>query len=296
MPAGGGWPGSSWWMPRMLLVLTRNMLGRDEPDHRRLRTLVEDAFLRRSVDEMRPRIAALADRFLDDWERAGRRPDGGAADFIRHFARPFPLAVICELLGLPEEDRPKFTRWAGRLTTAGSALGMIGRLARFAEDPRLSAAGIPTVPGTPQARPDLRARGRGAGRRPSRRGRAARDGLPLAVRRPRDDRAPHQRRCPRAARSSRPEGEADGRLVPGRSGRRRGAAVRLAGADHEAPLRQPRPGALRPVDPPRRVLHGVTGGGQLRSRAVRRARAASTSAAAPTRTSTSAPASTSASA
>lgn len=119
--------GMRWWMPRTVLVLSKNMLGRDEPDHRRLRTLVEEAFLRASVEEMRPRIAALADQTLDDWERAAVG-GGGSADFIRHFARPFPLAVICELLGLPAEDRPKFTRWAGRLTTATSLLGFAAAL------------------------------------------------------------------------------------------------------------------------------------------------------------------------
>src|SRR5262249_49956123 len=95
--------GMQWWMPRMMLVLAGNRLGRDEPDHRRLRALVEEAFLRRSVDDMRPRIRALADRCLDDWARAAAADRHGAADFIRHFARPFPLAVICELLGLPDE-------------------------------------------------------------------------------------------------------------------------------------------------------------------------------------------------
>ena len=122
-----GYPGLGRWMPSTFRALSQNMLGRDEPDHRRLRTLVEEAFLRRSVEEMRPRIAELADRFLDDWRREAEA-NGGSADFLRAFARPFPLAVICELLGLPEDDRGRFMKWAARIATAASPVGAIAAL------------------------------------------------------------------------------------------------------------------------------------------------------------------------
>lgn len=115
--------GLRWWMPRVFRLLAQNMLTMDEPDHRRLRGLVEQAFQRQSVEKMHARIEELAERFLDQVETAAERT--GQADFIEHFARPFPLAVICELLGLPEADRPKFSLWASRLTTASSALGAI---------------------------------------------------------------------------------------------------------------------------------------------------------------------------
>jgi hypothetical protein len=52
-------------MPRSLLVLADNMMLRDDPDHRRLRRLVDKAFHRRSVEALRPRIAETADRLLD---------------------------------------------------------------------------------------------------------------------------------------------------------------------------------------------------------------------------------------
>ena len=42
-----------WWMPRTLRVLAENMLGHDDPDHRRLRKLVDQAFNRQSVEGMR---------------------------------------------------------------------------------------------------------------------------------------------------------------------------------------------------------------------------------------------------
>jgi cytochrome P450 len=120
-----GMPGVFRWMPRSLRLLTRNMLTTDEPDHRLLRGLVEQAFLRQSVDAMRGRLATLAEGYLQQLARHGRSEP---VDLIEHFARPFPLAVICELLGLPEEDRPVFSQFAGRLTRATSVLTTLSAL------------------------------------------------------------------------------------------------------------------------------------------------------------------------
>jgi cytochrome P450 len=44
--------------------------------------------------------------------------DGEPADLIERFARKLPLSVICELLGLPLADRPKFLGWASGFTRA----------------------------------------------------------------------------------------------------------------------------------------------------------------------------------
>lgn len=126
--------GMQWWMPKSLQAMTSNMLGRDEPDHRRLRSLTESAFLKRSIDDMRPRIAKLVDQQLDLMEKQAIMH--GMVDFIDHFSRPLPLAVICELLGLPEEDRTKFTRWCNFTSVSGvwgfiRALGGIGKMQRY---------------------------------------------------------------------------------------------------------------------------------------------------------------------
>lgn len=111
------------WLPGGLKPLATNMLLRDPPDHRRLRRLVDQAFLKQSVEQLRPRLQVLADEALDRLiERSTRSPNG--VDLLEHFARPFPLAVICELLGLPPEDRPKFTAWANQFSTAASFFGI----------------------------------------------------------------------------------------------------------------------------------------------------------------------------
>lgn len=127
--AGNGTVGSILrWLPRSLKPLTTHMLLRDPPDHRRLRSLVDQAFRKQSVEALRPRLEALADEALDRFEvEAARSPHG--VDLIAHFARPFPLAVICEILGLPPEDRPQFSRWASRMITANGTLGLIWALA-----------------------------------------------------------------------------------------------------------------------------------------------------------------------
>lgn len=116
-----GIAGLKWWMPRSLRLLADNLLLKDDPDHRRLRGLVDAAFHKRGIAEMRPRIGAIADRMLEDFAEAAAA-NGGVADLVGHVARPFPLAVICELLGIREADRPMLMRWVAGITEVGSPL------------------------------------------------------------------------------------------------------------------------------------------------------------------------------
>jgi cytochrome P450 PksS len=82
-------------MPRIVGTLV-NMLTMDEPDHTRLRGIVDEAFRRRTILDMEPRILAIADKLADDLFA-----EGSPADLVDRYARRLPLAVICELLGLP---------------------------------------------------------------------------------------------------------------------------------------------------------------------------------------------------
>jgi cytochrome P450 len=112
--------GFRWWMPGILRTLANNMLSMDEPDHRRLRDIVDEAFRRRAVLEMEPRIHAIADELADELFAAG-----SPADLVDRYARKLPLSVICELLGLPLADRPKFTAWASGFTRLTGAVGFL---------------------------------------------------------------------------------------------------------------------------------------------------------------------------
>jgi cytochrome P450 len=96
-------------LPRSLALLALNMLGKDDPEHRQLRGLVDQAFQRRVVQAMRPLITAAADQLLD--KLADRRE----VDLLEDFCRDLPLAVICALLGLPEKDHERFKGWLGGL-------------------------------------------------------------------------------------------------------------------------------------------------------------------------------------
>ena len=99
------------------------MLSMDEPDHKRLRDIVDEAFRRRAVLDMEPHVRALADELADELF-AGGNP----ADLIDRYARKLPLSVICELLGLPLADRAKFIAWAGGFSRFTGAIGFLGMI------------------------------------------------------------------------------------------------------------------------------------------------------------------------
>src|SRR5262245_52218696 len=137
---GGSVAGLRWWMPRTVRALANNMLTMDEPDHTRLRSIVDEAFRRRAILEMEPRILAIADELAGDLFG-----DGSPADLVERYARKLPLSVICELLGLPSADRPRFIAWANSLTRLTGMISFmrmlvgIGTMKRYLEG-RLQAA------------------------------------------------------------------------------------------------------------------------------------------------------------
>ena len=94
------------WVPGFVKPLMRNMLDLDEPDHGRLRSLVSKAFTPGRVEQMRDRIQVLTADLLT---AAAQR---GQVDLIRDYALPIPTTIISELLGVPQEDQPKFHRWS----------------------------------------------------------------------------------------------------------------------------------------------------------------------------------------
>ncbi|NDU71777.1 cytochrome P450 [Actinomadura sp. DSM 109109] len=109
------WPGlhdgsipEDW--PLRAIVQGDHLSTKDGDDHRRLRGLVGRAFTPGRVREMEPRIQEIIDGLLDDVVAAG---DG--VDLVPAFTEALPMAVICELFGVPESDRADLRRWTAAL-------------------------------------------------------------------------------------------------------------------------------------------------------------------------------------
>jgi cytochrome P450 len=83
-----------------------SLLEREPPVHTRLRTLVNRAFVSRSVERLRPRITRLAQDLID------ALPSDRPVDLLPAFATPIPLTVICELLGVPVERGNDLLSWS----------------------------------------------------------------------------------------------------------------------------------------------------------------------------------------
>jgi P450-derived glycosyltransferase activator len=105
-----------------------SFLDRDPPDHTRLRRLAQPAFSPRQMAGYRPRIERTVDDLLDAAQAAGD------FDLVPAFAAPLPIAVITDLMGVPDADAGRFAQVG---TVIGSALDGIGSLTHAA---RLQAA------------------------------------------------------------------------------------------------------------------------------------------------------------
>ncbi|MEV6763954.1 cytochrome P450 [Streptomyces sp. NPDC051105] len=82
------------------------MLDLEPPDHTRIRRLVSKAFTPRTVERLKPYVAKLAGELVDDLVHKG----GG--DLLADVAEPLPVAVIAEMLGIPEADRAPLRPWS----------------------------------------------------------------------------------------------------------------------------------------------------------------------------------------
>jgi cytochrome P450 len=86
-----------------------NLLGLDPPEHQRLRRMLTPEFTIRRMKRLEPRIVEIVDAQLDAMESTGP-----PADLVSSFALPIPSLVICELLGVPYEDREDFQQRSTR--------------------------------------------------------------------------------------------------------------------------------------------------------------------------------------
>ncbi|MCF2125371.1 cytochrome P450 [Strepomyces sp. STD 3.1] len=86
--------------PLLGMIRLNNMMARDGAEHRRLRRPLTRTFTRSRVEAMGPRIDQIVGQMLDDLPH--RAAPDGTVDLRAHYAYPFPMQVICELIGIPE--------------------------------------------------------------------------------------------------------------------------------------------------------------------------------------------------
>lgn len=92
----------------------------DDPDHGRLRKLVNQAFGPRMLASLKPQIESLVEAFLDEL------PRDESFDILEKFCAPLPATVICDMIGIPREERDAFRHYtekvSGFSTRGGPAL------------------------------------------------------------------------------------------------------------------------------------------------------------------------------
>jgi cytochrome P450 len=93
--------------PAFNLLHRNSLLESEPPRHSRLRTLISSAFGRGHTERLRPWVGELASRMVDSM--------GGSGDLLEHLAAPLPIAVIAELLGVPDDDRPALQPWSNAI-------------------------------------------------------------------------------------------------------------------------------------------------------------------------------------
>ncbi|GGU04788.1 MULTISPECIES: cytochrome P450 [Streptomyces] len=108
-------------LDRMVTKMTGHMVASkaalnyaDPPYHTQLRKAVTKTFTGQNTKRLRPLAQATTDRLLDAMEEAGR-----PADLMRHLHGPLPMAVVCDLLGIPEEDRAELASWPDLILSSG---------------------------------------------------------------------------------------------------------------------------------------------------------------------------------
>ena len=91
---------------------TNSIVFIDPPDHTRIRRLFQSAFTRKALAAFVPRITSLVDEYLN------RLEDQGQMEVVEEFSFRLPIEVVCDLLGVPRQDREFIRGWANAILTA----------------------------------------------------------------------------------------------------------------------------------------------------------------------------------
>jgi cytochrome P450 len=91
---------------------TNSIVFIDPPNHTRIRRLFQSAFTRKALAAFVPRITSLVDEYLN------RLEDQGQMEVVEEFSFRLPIEVVCDLLGVPRQDREFIRGWANAILTA----------------------------------------------------------------------------------------------------------------------------------------------------------------------------------
>jgi cytochrome P450 len=112
-----GWPPIRAELRPFYDVDDLQMLQLEGPNHVRLRNLVQKSFMARQIESLRPKLAALCDRLIDDMLAHGE------VDLLEAYATPIPVIAIAQLLGVPVEMKDFLLRWSHKMVQ----MYMLGR-------------------------------------------------------------------------------------------------------------------------------------------------------------------------
>jgi cytochrome P450 len=121
------WPGGPRSRPAEDRGVSSHMLHADSAEHERLRRPVQKAFTPRRIERLRPRTAQVA---ADLAGRLAEAP-GGVTDLVAAYARPLPVTVLCELLGVPQADRARVVAAVLRYDRPGEMAAVEQELAAY---------------------------------------------------------------------------------------------------------------------------------------------------------------------
>lgn len=93
----------------IISIMYHSMFTSDPPDHTRLREIAHKAFTPKIITELKDCIQEIADELLNQVKEKGEM------ELIEDFAFPLPIIVICDLLGIPKEDRNLFRKWSNTI-------------------------------------------------------------------------------------------------------------------------------------------------------------------------------------
>jgi cytochrome P450 len=109
-------------LPKSVAALAQSMILEDDPEHRRLRNLVNKAFTPHSVERLTGRVESYSHELIDQLEK---RP---SVDLLADFARPVPTRVIADMVGISADEALEFQRGLGVLTTGLTGFGILRTL------------------------------------------------------------------------------------------------------------------------------------------------------------------------